>query len=128
MKILKREYDISVENIKGYEKLESDKIKEIKKCKLYRFIVVLDESQYIINNDGYPEMTRTAQEEYDDFVNNIRERIIKDNIKIIEEGYGLDEDELDWHITACYINPEDEQSIDHIIEFDTCVRTEETDE
>ncbi|SEQ39526.1 hypothetical protein SAMN02910369_01685 [Lachnospiraceae bacterium NE2001] len=128
MKILKREYDISVENIKGYEKLESDKIKEIKKCKLYRFIVVLDESQYIINNDGYPEMTRTAQEEYDDFVNNIRERIIKDNIKIIEEGYGLDEDELDWHITVCYINPEDEQCIDHIIEFDTCVRTEETDE
>lgn len=89
---------------------------------------MLDESQYIINNEGYPEMTRTAQEEYDDFVTKIRERMIKDNIKILDEGYGLEEDELEWHITAWYINPEDEQIIDCIVEFDTCVRTEEPDE
>jgi len=95
---------------------------------LFRFIVVLDESQYIINNEGYPEMTRTAQEEYDGFVTKIRERMIKHNIKILDEGYGLEEDELEWHITAWYINPEDEQIIDCIVEFDTCVRTEEPDE
>jgi hypothetical protein len=72
-------------------------------------------------------MTKVAQEEYDDFISKIRQKIMDDGISILDEGYGVDEDELDWHITGYVMNPETEGKVAGIIEFDTCVRTEEND-
>ena len=127
MEILKREYTVEVNKIKGYEKLEQDQVSEIKDGNLFRFIVVLDDTRYTINAEGDPEMTKVAQEEYDDFISKIRQKIMDDGISILDEGYGVDEDELDWHITGYVMNPKTEGKIAGLIEFDTCVRTKEND-
>ena len=91
-----------------------------------RFIVVLEESGYTINADGNAEMTNAAQKEYDDFVSKIRQDVTSREIQIIDEGYGSDEDELEWHITFWSGVPEHECA--GILEIDTCVRTEKSEE
>ena len=127
MEILKREYTVEANKIKGYEKLEQDQVSEIKDVNLFRFIVVLDDTRYTINEEGDPEMTKDAQEEYDDFISKIRQKIMDDGINILDEGYGADEDELEWHITGYVLNPKAEGKIAGLIEFDTCVRIKEND-
>jgi len=127
MEILKREYTVEANKIKGYEKLEQDQVSEIKDGNLFRFIVVLDDTRYTINEEGDPEMTKDAQEEYDDFISKIRQKIMDDGINILDEGYGADEDELEWHITGYVLNPKAEGKIAGLIEFDTCVRIKEND-
>ena len=127
MEILKREYTVEANKIKGYEKLEQDQVSEIKDGNLFRFIVVLDDTRYTINEEGDPEMTKDAQEEYDDFISKIRQKIMDDGINILDEGYGADEDELEWHITGYVLNPKAEGKIAGLIEFDTCVGIKEND-
>ena len=90
-----------------------------------RIITVLDETRFTINEDGDPEMTQAAQEEYDEFVSDIRQKIMRNEITILDEGYGEDEDELEWHITCCIMNPAAKNGIGIIWEIDTCVRAEE---
>ncbi len=126
MKILQRDYNkLDVSKIKGIEKLENVKSVIIDDSILTRFIVVLDDKQYCVNADGEPEMTQDAQKEYDDFVAKIRQMYMRDEITVIDEGYGANEDELEWHITGGVIDPEDETHFIGIYETDTCVRTEE---
>lgn len=127
MQILERNYDLKVSEIKGFEKLSAGQAAHIDKCKLTRYIVVLDKSQYIINAEDYPEMTQAAQEEYDDFISKIRQEISMDEIRVLDEGYGIDEDELEWHITGCVTDKENDEIVG-IIEIDTCVRIDEIDE
>ncbi len=124
MKILKRDYDVAVNKIKGIEILESEYMEDTHKGKLSRFIVVLDETGYSINADGEPEMTEDAQREYDEFVTQIRKKMDREEIRILDEGYGTGEDELEWHITACVI---DDMGgiLGDILEIDVCVRTDE---
>ena len=126
MHILKRDYDVEIDKIKGIEKLERDQLKKIDKCKLTREIVVLDETGYTINADGNPEMTQESQEEYNEFISKIRQELSRKDTKILDEGYGIGEDELEWHITACFMDPD--IGIVGIIEIDTCVRTDEKSE
>ena len=128
MKILNRDYEIDASQAKGFEKLRKDQTVNIEKCKLMRCTVVLDESQYRVNEEGCPEMTQASQKEYDEFVFSLRQRFIHDEIMILDEGYGEDEDELEWHITGCVTSKEDKGAILGIIEIDTCVRTEDLDE
>jgi hypothetical protein len=126
MKILQRDYNkLDVSKIKGIEKLENVKSVIIDDSILTRFIVVLDDKQYCVNADGEPEMTQDAQKEYDDFVAKIRQMYMRDEITVIDEGYGVDEDELEWHITVGLVDPEDENHFIGLYETDTCVRTEE---
>ncbi len=126
MKILQRDYNkLDVSKIKGIEKLENAETVIIDDSILTRFIVVLDDSQYYVNADGEPEMTKDAQKEYDEFVAQIRQTYMRDEITVIDEGYGANEDELEWHITGGVIDPEDETHFIGIYETDTCVRTEE---
>ena len=77
MEILKREYTVEANKIKGFEKLEQDQASEIKDGNLFRFIVVLDDTRYTINAEGDPEITKDAQEEYDDFISKIRQKIME---------------------------------------------------
>ena len=128
MKILNRDYEINVNEVKGFEKLREEQTSNIDKCKLIRCTVVLDETQYTVNKEGCPEMTQASQKEYDELVFSLRQRFLQNEISILDEGYGVDEDELEWHITGCVINNEDKISILGIIEIDTCVRTEDPDE
>ena len=125
MKILKREYDLSVSEVKGYEMLLKEQVEHVDSCNLTRFIVVLDESEYTINKEGCPEMTQSVQKEYDDFVAKIREMTNIDKITVFDEGYGTDEDELEWHISGGVKNTVNGEIVD-IIVFETCVRTEES--
>ncbi len=127
MHILKRDYDVATDKIKGIEKLNPEQVKIIDKCKLSRGIVVLDETRYILNDDGEPVMTRDAQKEYDEFVSHIRETIIREDTKVLDEGYGVGEDELEWHITVCVIDDTNSMVVG-IMEIDTCVRTDEASE
>ncbi len=124
MHILKRDYDVTTDKIKGIEKLNPEQVKIIDKCKLSREIVVLDETRYILNDDGEPVMTRDAQKEYDEFVSHIRETLIREDTKVLDEGYGVGEDELEWHITACVMDNTDSEVVG-IMEIDTCVRTDD---
>ena len=124
MRILKRDYDVAVGQIKGVEKLDLEQLKEIDKCKLSREIVVLDETRYSINADGEPEMTRDAQIEYDEFVSQIRQGLSRDDTRILDEGYGEGDNELEWHITVCVVDKAN-TGIVGVLEVDTCVRTEE---
>ena|GEM_PF-2547569 len=125
LEILNKEYDIAPEEVKGYEKIEKEKAADVKKCKLYRFTVILKKEAYTINADGEPEMTCQAQKEYDDFVFKIRNDSIRDYIEIAEEGYGENEDELEWHVTGCVRKKTEQDSIEAIVEFEVCVRTED---
>ena len=118
VKILERNYDVTSDKIKGIDKLEDPNVKN---CKLSRFIVTIGEDGYIINEDGNPEMTQKGQAEYDDYVSKIRESMVRDEIRILDEGYGEGEDELEWHITACIMREDDD--VGGIYEIDTCVRT-----
>lgn len=93
--LLCRNLPIAVSEAKGFEKLGEEQTADIDTCKLTRCIVVLDESQYIVNAEGNPEMTQAAQTEYDDFVVKLRQEFIKNDITILDEGYGADEDELE---------------------------------
>ena len=127
MRILNRDYDVATDKIKGIEKLELEQMEKIDKCKLTRQIVILDEERYTINAEGDPEMTQAAQEEYDGFVSKIRQTFMRDKLRILDEGYGADEDELEWHITACFID-DAKNEIVGIMEIDTCVRTDEESE
>ncbi len=120
MKILNRDYDITLKEIKGNEKINSLQMANINNCELTRFIVVLDKNEFFINSEGYPEMTKTSQEEYDSFVSKIRTDMQNKKIEIIDEGYGTGEDELSWHITLCV---KKEDVVAGVIEIDTCVRT-----
>ena len=124
MKILEREYDITVSDIKGYEKLAPEQSEGVDNCKLMRYIAVLDKTQYTINDDGIPEMTKAAQEEYDDFVAKIRHMILSNDMIILDEGYGVNDDELEWHV-SCYVMNDEDNEIIGIMEIDTCVRAEE---
>ena len=126
MKILHRDFDIAVSKIKGFEKLENNLARDVDTCKLIRFIVLLDETQYTVNSDGSPEMTQEAQKEYDEFTSNIRRALMcHEKINILDEGYGMDVDELEWHITGYVMNAE---GIIGIMEIDTYVRTDDPDE
>ncbi len=124
MKILKRDYDVAVNKIKGIEKLESEYMEDTHMGKLSRFIVVLDETGYKINADGEPEMKEDAQREYDEFVAKIREKMDREEFRILDEGYGTGEDELEWHISA-YVLDEMENIKGDILEIDICVRIDE---
>lgn len=124
MHILKRDYDVAIDKIKGVEKLNLEQMKKIDKCKLSREIVVLDETRYILNADGEPVMTRDAQKEYDEFVSHIREAFIREGTQVLDEGYGVGEDELEWHITVCVTDDTNSRVI-ALMEIDTCVRTDE---
>ncbi len=124
IKILKRDYDVTVDKIKGIEKLNQDRLEDFDRCKLSRYIVVLDGAGYTMNSDGDPEMTEAAQKEYDEFVSKIRQELVREEIQILDEGYGADEDELEWHITACVMEDTNNE-IAGIMEIDTCVRTDE---
>ena len=128
MKILKREYDVALSEIKGVNKLGKDQVENTDGCKLTRFVILLDETRYTINEDGNPEMTQAAQQEYDEFIDKIRQEMMRGEIKIIDEGYGTGEDELEWHITAGVLDSDKNEIINGIMEFETCVRTEESDE
>ena len=123
-KILERNYDIAVDQIKGHEKVDPEQTNHIDNGKLYRYIVVLDKTRYVINADGKPEMTLHAQKEYDEFVDNIRHIIMNDEFTILDEGYGAGEDELEWHVTCCLTNPDRDTCIEGILEIVTCVRIE----
>ena len=127
MHILKRDYDVAIDKIKGVEKLNPEQMKKIDKCKLSREIVVLDETRYILNADGEPIMTRDAQKEYDEFVSHIREAFIREGTQVLDEGYGVGEDELEWHITVCVTDDTNSRVI-ALMEIDTCVRTDEESE
>ena len=127
MHILKRDYDVTTDKIKGIEKLNPEQVKKIDKCKLSREIVVLDETRYFLDADGEPVMTRDAQKEYDEFVSHIREAFIREDTKILDEGYGVGEDELEWHITT-YVFDDTNSMVVGIMEIDTCVRTDEASE
>ncbi|SEA17034.1 hypothetical protein SAMN05216349_1065 [Oribacterium sp. KHPX15] len=122
-KILERNYDIAINQIKGNEKVNSEQA-YVDKGKLYRYIVVLDKSRYKINAAGNPEMAPNAQKEYDEFVDGIRHKMLNDKLTILDEGYGTGEDELEWHITASLMDSETDNRIVGIIEIDTCVRIE----
>ena len=122
MQILKREYNtMAVSKIKGYDKLDPEQTAGIDKCDLTRFIVLLDENEYTVNEDGEPEMTKSGQEEYDGFVDSIRRMLTREEIRILDEGYGEGEDELEWHITGGVVDPKN-GGIAGIFGFETCVR------
>ena len=125
MKIFEREYDIDIEKVKGFEIIDPNFLQGIEKCKLTRFIVALDNTQYTIDSEGNPEMTDDAQSEYDDYVSRLRDMLIMDKIRILDEGYGKEENELEWHITCCILNPENSGAL-AIWEIDTCVFTDES--
>ena len=125
LKILHRDYDTAVYQIKGSDKLKPEQTAAIDDCKVTRIITVLDETRFTINEDGDPEMTQAAQEEYDEFVSDIRQKMMRNEITILDEGYGEDEDELEWHITCCIMNPASKSGIGAVWEIDTCVRAEE---
>lgn len=123
-KILTRHYNVSVDKIKGVEKLDQGKLMD-HEASLSCYTVVLDKTRYTINADGKPEMTKAAQEEYDEFISKIHQWYTEydsDLAGTLDEGYGEGEDELDWHITG-YSMWED--NIVGVVEIDTCVRTEE---
>ena len=92
---------------------------------MFLFTVILKKEAYTINADGEPEMTCRAQKEYDDFVFKIRNDSIRDYIEIVEEGYGENEDELEWHVTGCVRKKTEQDSIEAIVEFEVCVRKED---
>ncbi|MCR4616802.1 MAG: hypothetical protein K5669_01305 [Lachnospiraceae bacterium] len=127
MKIHKRDYSDAFDRIKGSEKIGPERIEKIEECELTLFIVALDESEYMINTDGNPEMTEASQGEYDSFIVQLRESMIRDEIRILDEGYGTGEDELEWHITGGFIKA-DSDDIVAIIEVQTCVRSDDHDE
>ena len=127
VEIRKKEYDVAPEKIKGYEKIKNEDTEDLKECKLFRFTAVLNRDGYTINADGEPEMTRQAQKEYDDFLSSMRQEMTRDSMEILEEGAGEDEDELEWHITGCFMKKGVEKGIGAIVEFDVCVRTEDED-
>ncbi len=127
MEVLVRDYDLEVNQFKGYEKIKDRQLADINRCRKTKYISVIDESDYTINKDGNPEMKKKPQEEYDDFVANIREEMNKDAIEIIDEGYGSGEDEIEWHITGVIMSQEIDGAIAGIIEIETCVRTKETE-
>ena len=127
MKIIKRDYSDASDRIKGVDKIGKDRIKTIKDCELTLCIITLDENEYTVNADGNPEMTEASQKEYDSFISKIREGLISDGIKIIDEGRGEGEDELDWYITAGFIRRNNDNILG-IIEIQICVRTEVHDE
>jgi len=121
MKIIKRKYDIPVEKIKGYEKFDQGQLEDIGNCKLIRYIAVLDKSNYTINETGAAVMTKASQKEYDDFVSRIHQDVKRDGIRVIDEGYGSGENELEWHIS--FMSETAEDGCAGIVEIDTCVRT-----
>ena len=127
MKIHKRDYSDAFDRIKGSGKIGPERIDKIEECELTLFVIALDESEYMINAEGNPEMTEASQAEYDSFTAQIRESMIRDEIRILDEGYGAGEDELEWHITGGFIKP-DSDDIVAIIEVQTCVRTDDRDE
>ena len=119
VKISQRQYDVSADKIKGYEKLDPEESADVGACKLMRYIVVLDETGYTIKSDGNAVMTKASQEEYDDFVSKIQQEVAGGEYKIIDEGYGSGEDELEWHITFT------KDTRAGIMEIDTCARAED---
>ena len=125
MKIYEREYDLDIEKAKGFDKMDQNLIRGIEKFKLTKFIVTIDETQYTLDSDGNPEMNFEAQTEYADYVSKLRSMLIMDKIRILDEGYGEDENELEWHATCCILNPEDSGAV-AIWEIDTCVRTDDS--
>ena len=128
LKILEKKYDISADKIKGHEKLDPEQLKEIGDCKLIRYITLLDETGYTVNADGNAEMTKASQKEYDDFVLKIRRELMRDGIRIIDEGYGSDENELEWHITFTGVAKEAENGCVSVFEIETCVRTNDVED
>lgn len=121
IKIIERKYDIPVGKIKGYEKLDLGQLEGIGDCKLIRYIAVLDNSNYKIDETGTAMMTKASQKEYDDFVSKIRQEVKRYGIRIIDDGYGSGENELEWHIT--FMGKEAEDGCVGVVEIDTCVRT-----
>lgn len=122
LKILSREYDVPIEKIRGHEQLEADEIELIDDCKQICYIAVLGKDGYTINDDGNAEMTKDAQEDYDNFVAQIRQRVITDEIEIMDEGYGVGECELEWHITLVSADKT------RLIEINTSIRTDNAEE
>lgn len=66
-------------------------------------------------------MTKASQKEYDDFVSKIRQEVKRDEIRIIDEGYGSGENELEWHIS--FMSEASKDGCACVVEIDTCVRT-----
>lgn len=121
MKIIERTYDIPVEKIKGYEKFDLGQLEGIGDCKLIRYIAVLDNSDYTIDETGTAMMTKASQKEYDGFVSKIRQEVKRDGIRVIDEGYGSGENELEWHIS--FMSEVAKDGCAGVVEIDTCVRT-----
>lgn len=121
IKIIERKYDIPAAKIKGYEKLDQGQLEDIGDCKLIRYIAVLDNSDYTIDETGTAMMTKASQKEYDDFVQKIRQEVERDGIRIIDVGYGSGENELEWHIS--FMSEAAKDGCAGIVEIDTCVRT-----
>ena len=121
IKIIERKYDIPVEEIKGYEKIDQGPLEGIGECKLIRYIAVLNSSNYTIDETGAAVMTKASQKEYDDFVQKIHNEVTSNGVRIIDEGYGVGKNELEWHITL--MGKEAEDGYVGVVEIDTCVRT-----
>ena len=125
VRVLNRDYDVTADKIKGIDKIEHS---DIEHFKLTRYIALVDETCYTVREDGNAELTRAAQEEYDDFVQKIRQEMQRDGIQVIDEGYGEGEDELEWHLTACIMKADEDDAVGCVLEIDTCIRTEEPEE
>ncbi|MCR4717783.1 MAG: hypothetical protein K5656_11455 [Lachnospiraceae bacterium] len=119
-----KEYDMSICDIKGYERIKDSLNDEIESCKVIRAVVMLDQSRYLINDNGEYEMTFKAQKEYDDFIMKYHGTMDREEMHVVDEGYGCGEDELDWHITACVQN--EEGYVNGVVEVQVCVRADET--
>lgn len=123
LKIIERKYDIPIEKIKGYKKLKKEQLGSISKCKFIRYIAALNETEYTIDTSGIAVMTKASQKKYDDFVLKIHNEVTSGGIRIIDEGYGAGENELEWHIT--FMGKEAEDVYAGGVEIDTCVRTKD---
>ncbi len=115
---------IAVKFILGHKMLTKEQIKTIgANCKSIRYLVRLDETQYTVSEEGYFNITSAAQEEYDEFISRLRKEFENDEITIIDEGYGVDDDELKWHITGGVKDSEADGGISGIIEIVSSVIT-----
>ena len=70
-------------------------------------------------------MTGRAQKEYDDFVSKIRQDMKRATLEIIDEGYGENDDELEWHIRGGFKKMTGNDGFAAIVAFEVCVRAEE---
>ena len=128
IKIRQRDFDIALDKIRGIEKLNPAQLGNIYEGNLTRYTVLLNPGSYFINDDGMHEMIEAAQEEYDKFIFDIRQTMLEKGFKTLDEGFGEDEDELEWHFSGYYEHPEDNNVIVGVMEIDSCVRIAEESE